>query len=832
MIGVHLTAIATAALTFGQTSNLTYLDTYVGATAPARVAPTGGGGIYVTDPASGQVVEFDALGAVAGTFDIPEGPVGIAAHTDGRFFVSRDDGQVGVYHPSTTVSLGTVDPSPMTLTAPGDMAFDGGAIPPELYVVDGAANRILVFEETAPDSWTLDRSWGMAGSGLGMLMSPQAIALDTTLGHVIVTDTDNFRGQVYDAVGTLLFKFGYRILYAPANQTAWFARGAGVAVDACSNIYLTDALMGTVRAFSPTGVELDPAHLPAIMYGAVPGQLRNPSDIAMDAAGTLFVANTSNAAVEVFSVDCSTGGGAAMPSSDDSFVDRKSRRNSHLRAQHKVQVPFPDNPADIGLAILNNEYSEAFDVNRDHAVDVADLELAVEHFGMGTVDDFLPGGVASHPYYEPPHIIDIPNRCGRCHSMDGAPGGDLDEAAGQENLCISCHSAGKIAGEMRIGTGDTGLNHPWGIPAADADPGPAPGSEVADHLENGNIRCGTCHEPHEFDVNVGYVRTVGDKLNLCGDCHKEAEEWTHAGHSDEHAEAFVHYDWSLPNRSACRRCHSGNGYIGLSEGLPAAEQDGSFRVVDCLVCHATHGKSQDGELLRIYDEVELPTVGPDVTITGVGTMATCMACHNGRRAPDDGSLTPHYMLGGVMLEGLNANDFGYTLSNSNHTTNPSVTCATCHMAAVPTMGPGAGKVGGHTFNVVDHDSGFENAANACAGCHTGLDTVNRDAGGDYDGDGFVLGVQDEVMGLMDSVLAALEAKGAISLGGYPYWDRSAVEPADASVVDQAIWNYEYVKNSGDYGVKNTGYAVGMLQVAYVALTDPTPPPAWAPRFAP
>jgi hypothetical protein len=50
------------------------------------------------------------------------------------------------------------------------------------------------------------------------------------------------------------------------------------------------------------------------------------------------------------------------------------------------------------------------------------------------------------------------------------------------------------------------------------------------------------------------------------------------------------------------------------------------------------------------------------------------------------------------------------------------------------------------------------------------------------------------------------------------------------MVKNAIWNWEYVDNSGDFGVKNTGYAVGLLQVSYIKLTEPTPPPAWSPRY--
>lgn len=881
-----LTALAMTTAAFGQTSSLTYFNGFSTDLAyPARLAPRAGGGVYVTDPPTGQVIAYDGLGAVVGTYPIAEQPVGIAAHTDGRVFVSRGDGAIGVYDAAFT-ALGVVDPAPMTLTEPNDLAFD--PVAGELYAVDSGAHRVLVFTESAPGTWTWLRAWGEEGSGLGQFMSPQAIDIDPVLGHVLVTDTDNFRVQVFDTTGMLQFKFGYRILYTATTETAWFARSEGIAVDGCSNIYVVDALMGTVRVFNSAGKELGTGNIPVISYGTAAATLRVPCDVAIDALGRFYVASTNNGAIEVYDLACTAGSIAAEDAASEELPgrrtakmvsDRTAPRGGSARAM-SVELPnLPDNPAVVAEAVEAGEYRPDLDLNRDNSLDTADLAVAVGSFGAGTVEDFLGGVAVSHPSLNYPHIIDINDRCGRCHSMDGAPGGMLT-GLGQENLCQSCHSAGKVAGAKPIAAGDTGMSHPWGI-AADAgvSDGPAAGSELLLHLEGNKVRCGTCHEPHEAVVGtcdksrppipsspwigvcvdgpfegkycssndqcaLGYIRTQGDTANLCGECHAEYDQWLHAGHSDKHADPFSHYDWSLSNRSACRQCHSGNGYVDFTNGLPAAQQHGNFRVLDCLVCHSTHGAAQSGDLLRVYDTVTLPgdpvNFPTGVTFTGVGGSATCMVCHNGRSAPPVQSSTtttlstPHYLLGGVMLEGINGAEFGYTISqNTDHQNN--LGCTDCHMAATPAAGqPGSGKVGGHTFNMKVHDAadpdfGFENVANACQGCHTGLTTLNRPAGGDYDGDGALEGVQDEVRGLLDAVLGALQAKGAVQLSGYPYWNITAVAVADRIVVKNSIWNWEFVDNSGDLGVKNTGYAVGLLQVSYIQLTGA--PLAWSPRYA-
>jgi predicted CXXCH cytochrome family protein len=930
---------------------------------------------------------------------------------------------VGVYDADFAYPpLGTLNPAPLTLTSPNDMALD--PVYNELYVVDSGANRVLVFREahcsvtipqacggsaSCPDgetcvslgSWKLASesgqcsttlaqecgrpadppcpvgetclrrtgSWGVMGSGLGEFISPQAIAVDATINlgctaegepwpcctdldtgtcaRLLVTDVDNFRVQAFSREGMVDLKFGYRILYTTTSSTAWFARSEGIALDECGNIYITDALMGTVRVFDPDGKELGTTHTPAVQYGTGTNQLRVPCDVMINDAGKLFVASTNNAEVAAFDVACTEGGGVAaaraaadsIPSVEGPLSLGNISGLNGLWRKIRARLPsFPDNPAEIVAAMQTVEYREDLDANLDRRVNRLDLEMAVADFGAATVEDFLNPNTSvaeqEHPAINVPHILDIRNRCGRCHSMDAAPGGMLT-AAGQENLCQSCHSAGKIAGSIPIAAGDTEMNHPWGVPASNADPGPAAGSDVAGHLNNGNVRCGTCHNPHERyesvcqiptegvptpGTHIGrcmggpfngklcqsndqctnpYLRTDGDRIELCGECHKEYAEWLHAGHAEHDAGAF-NRDWTTSGRTRCRRCHSGDGYVDFNEGVPwtAGQRRGTHRVVDCLVCHATHGASQDEKLLRVYGSVTIfETTGnpAGMTLGGLGESATCVACHNGRDPVTDTGLTPHYFLGGAMLLGFNGvstfRGITYDVDVSEHTNllnDGDLGCASCHMAPSPEPGePGAGKVGGHTFNLAVHDMddpdfGFENVVNACNGCHDpDLTVLNTTAGGDYDGDGEIEGVQDETEGLMDLLQAAIEATGAVKLPSNPYWriaqcvggtnagatctsnstctgggtcvtiittmhcsggsnnwgacttnddcPDGGTCVSDRPIVEDAIWNWEFVDNSGDRGVKNTGYAIGLLQIAYLGVTN-TPVPGAEYRY--
>ena len=71
--------------------------------SPARISVAPDDSVLVTDPASNHVVHFDAAGVMLGTITVPEGPVGIASHPDGRYFVSlRDEPKVAVYDAAFT----------------------------------------------------------------------------------------------------------------------------------------------------------------------------------------------------------------------------------------------------------------------------------------------------------------------------------------------------------------------------------------------------------------------------------------------------------------------------------------------------------------------------------------------------------------------------------------------------------------------------------------------------------------------------------------------------------------------------------------------------------
>jgi isopentenyl phosphate kinase len=104
-------------------------------------------------------------------------------------------------------------------------------------------------------------------------------------------------------------------------------------------------------------------------------------------------------------------------------------------------------------------------------------------------------------------------------------------------------------------------------------------------------------------------------------------------------------------------------------------------------------------------------------------------------------------------------------------------------------------VGGHSFNTKSNDGKFDYTA-SCKSCHGDIKDFNLKAKADFDENGKVEGVKEEIKGLLNAVWKALEAKGVKQSASHPYW----VPPRDAQgnvddKLENAFYNFRLV-----YGV--------------------------------
>jgi tripartite motif-containing protein 71 len=244
------------------------------------VANTGNDRIDVFDRGGQLLRSFGASGRAPGQFDEP---AGVAADAAGiRAVTDSVNGRLELLNPDGTLvaSWGSPAPGPTILPRPVAVAFDGGG---NAYVVDRRRSRIVVFSRATGQP---ARSIGSPGSGPGQLLDPSALAIDPG-GTIWVADSGNER----------IARFGTGGSYLGAIAQVGDARGIAVTPDG-QRVYVTTSA-GAIEVYDGSGNLLDEFG----GRGNKLGKLEAPGQIALDAAGNLWVADRGNNRIQEFGPD-------------------------------------------------------------------------------------------------------------------------------------------------------------------------------------------------------------------------------------------------------------------------------------------------------------------------------------------------------------------------------------------------------------------------------------------------------------------------------------------------------------------------------------------------
>ena len=157
----------------------------------------------------------------------------------------------------------------------------------ELLVVDTIASEILRYDI---DNYKFKGRIGGKGTESGMFYYPTNIFVSSD-GNIFVTDSLNFRIQVFTPEGKFINAFG-----KPGDSPGYFARPRGAAVDSDGNIYVVDALFDNVQIFDREGKLLMAFGGPGSGYG----EFWLPSGIFIDSKNRIYVSDSYNKRVQVF----------------------------------------------------------------------------------------------------------------------------------------------------------------------------------------------------------------------------------------------------------------------------------------------------------------------------------------------------------------------------------------------------------------------------------------------------------------------------------------------------------------------------------------------------
>ena len=211
-------------------------------------------------------------------------PIGVAADGEGGVFVS-DAVLRRVFHLSRQGRL--VSEVAGDFQRPTGLAYDASLH--RLYVVDTPAHSVLAFQQEA-GGYSLLRRIGGRGQERGAFNFPTELSLLAN-GNLYVTDSLNFRVQVFAPDGACLQSFG-----RPGDGTGDFGTAKGVAVDSEGHVYVVDSLFEVVQIFDGNGRFL----LSFAGSGHEAGELWLPTGACMDAEDRIYVADSGNSRIEVY----------------------------------------------------------------------------------------------------------------------------------------------------------------------------------------------------------------------------------------------------------------------------------------------------------------------------------------------------------------------------------------------------------------------------------------------------------------------------------------------------------------------------------------------------
>jgi len=411
--------------------------------------------------------------------------------------------------------------------------------------------------------------------------------------------------------------------------------------------------------------------------------------------------------------------------------------------------------------------------------------------------------------------------------------------------CMKCHTTGYDHNVVAANNGfdDKAASLGW-IWANFAPPSPNNWdllvSGFSGLVNHANIGCESCHGPgSEHGGSGGNVAkiAISREVGACAQCHGEPGptgnyplgQYELSGHSEAIWSSSFAQGASSQNNNLqnCIRCHDAQGFVNFTKGQitnTTGMKQHQHEAITCATCHDPHG---NGEEYAIRETpVGSDTLGNGFSYTefgGVGQL--CMNCHKSRRdGATYGSSTvssshwgPHHSVQTDVYLGKNAADFGVTYQSSNHRYAVGDACVTCHMAETPASpDPNQNKVGGHSWSMHNAETGYDNTA-SCESCHGPKESFEDFvAQTDYDGDGTVEPVMEEVDGLIHLLSTWLPPVGIDSIS----W--TDIRDAGNVMYNKAYWNYQLIAYDGSKGMHNTKFAIDVLTKSIEAVGGVVP----------
>jgi sugar lactone lactonase YvrE len=293
---------------------------------PSGVAVDPAGNVYVADYGNNLIRAISSSGVVTtiagngsqgssngtGTAASFKSPSAVAVDAAGNLYVADEANNLirkispsgvvttlaGPNFPGSSGSAG--GPSgPASFSSPSGVAVDASG---NVYVAD--YNNFLIRKINSSGVVTTFAGNGSQGSanGIGLAASfdyPSGLGIDAS-GNIYVTDQGNNLVRMISPSGTVTTLAGPNFP-APNGTAGYFNLPSGVAVDASGNVYVADYGNNLIRKITSSGVVSTLAGNGSVGSANTIASFEQPTGVAVDAAGNVYVADNGNNLIRMIS---------------------------------------------------------------------------------------------------------------------------------------------------------------------------------------------------------------------------------------------------------------------------------------------------------------------------------------------------------------------------------------------------------------------------------------------------------------------------------------------------------------------------------------------------
>jgi sugar lactone lactonase YvrE len=292
---------------------------------PSGIALDAAGNLYIADTWNGRVRKVNAAGVISTIGDTPlANPQSVAVDATGNLYIADTwngrvrkvtaDGVMTIVAGNGTIGFsGDGGPAASAqIGIPSAVAVDAAG---NLYISDTANHRIRKVTVNGVISTVVGDGRTIRGGGDGgpatsaQINGALGLALDAA-GNLYIADAYDSSIRKVTPDGVISTIDGGLVRFDVGDQVIFFAQfrfPSGVAVDATGNVYIADTNNSRVSRVTAGGVISTVAGVGIGFVGdggpATSARLLSPTDVAVDAAGNLYITDSTNSRIRKVTAD-------------------------------------------------------------------------------------------------------------------------------------------------------------------------------------------------------------------------------------------------------------------------------------------------------------------------------------------------------------------------------------------------------------------------------------------------------------------------------------------------------------------------------------------------